>query len=176
MDTFRQALGNMQRAMEENLVVVRRIEARSRVPRELGCPWEVCDHQPLVLDDILGRKLLVPYELSSEWEVSNLLRLITLKSLSWLSLKRFQDYLKLAFQDLPGSLLIHLGNFYIRNGDHEILGPGNWQHNVKPNMKLIMSIKVTSTAQSPQECPRCTAPHRGYTPAAESGHVQWCVY
>ena len=58
--------------MKNNLVMVRRIEAR--IPRDLGYPWEVCDHQPLLLDDALGRKLLVPYELSSDWEVRDLLR------------------------------------------------------------------------------------------------------
>jgi len=176
MYTFRKALAEMQRSIKENLVMVRQIEARSRTPRELGYPWEVCDHQPLILDDALGRKLLVPHELSFNWEVRNCSRLVILKS-NLVYLKRFKNYLEMAFQSLPGRASVLLGNFRIRNGDYEVLGPGNWQSNLKPNMKLIMSVtvvEVMEVAQSPHECPRCTAPYRGYTPVGdlENSHVQ----
>ena len=60
-------MSEVERSMKENLVAVRHNEAR--VPAGLGYAWEVCDHQPLILDDPLGRKLLVPYELSTDWEV-----------------------------------------------------------------------------------------------------------
>lgn len=88
--------------------------------------------------------------------------------------------LQLAFIDMPGSTWVDAGLFSIQSEGVEFQIPGQWKSNIKPNMKLTMSMIFLKTVLDRNnvlslvvECPSCGFEYRGYRRGKEPETIKW---
>ncbi|KAK6363515.1 hypothetical protein TWF730_000947 [Orbilia blumenaviensis] len=88
----------------------------------------------IVLEDVLGQEMRLPYRKYRHWE-------------------KFNNFLKIRFKDRPGQRYVDSGQFLLYDYQNSKLLSRRW-HELVPNSKVVMSIIIDRLFDR-NSCPRC---------------------
>jgi len=133
---------------------VERIETRKNAQNGFAACWK---KDPIILEDALGRLLLIPLDIVVSWEVHiNLKRLWTFSSLAnWL--QAFEEHLGSFFQVCPGAKKVQKREYAIEDGLIRVAFSKSqpWSLFSTPGRKVEMSMIFKEKSKSSVECARC---------------------